>query len=90
MDQALYEIFARIREMYKAAVSVLNDTIDNTDSQFVKLIYAYAVLKGCRMKLIQTEKYASKAEDCLLYTSQQLLQYSHTGQVHGLIHFRTL
>ena len=63
MDQALYEIFARIREMYKAAVSVLNDTIDNTDSQFVKLIYAYAVLKGCRMKLIQTEKYASKAEE---------------------------
>ena len=62
MDQALYEIFARIREMYKAAVSVLNDTIDNTDSWFVKLIYAYAVLKGCRMKLIQTEKYASKAE----------------------------
>ena len=55
MDQALYEIFARIREMYKAAVSVLNDTIDNTDSWFVKLIYAYAVLKGCRMKLIQTE-----------------------------------
>ena len=63
MDQALYEIFARIREMYKAAVSVLNDTIDNTDSQFVKLIYAYAVMKGCRMKLIQTEKYASKAEE---------------------------
>lgn len=63
MDQALYEIFARIREMYKAAVSVLNDTIDNTDSQFVKLIYAYAVMKGCRMKLIQTEKYAAKAED---------------------------
>ena len=63
MDQALYEIFARIREMYKAAVSVLNDTIDNTDSWFVKLIYAYAVLKGCRMKLIQTEKYASKAEE---------------------------
>mgnify|MGYP000072251251 CR=1 FL=1 len=63
MDQALYEIFERIREMYKAAVSVLNDTIDNTDSQFVKLIYAYAVLKGCRMKLIQTEKYASKAEE---------------------------
>ena len=63
MDQALYEIFARIREMYKAAVSVLNDTIDNTDSQFVKLIYAYAVLKGCRMKLIQTEKYATKAEE---------------------------
>lgn len=63
MNQALYEIFARIREMYKAAVSVLNDTIDNTDSQFIKLIYAYAVLKGCRMKLIQTEKYATKAEE---------------------------
>lgn len=63
MDQALYEIFARIREIYKATVAVLNDTIDKTDSEAVKLIYAYAVLKGCRMKLIQTEKYAAKAEE---------------------------
>lgn len=63
MDQALYEIFARIREIYKAAVAALNDTINNTDSEAVKLIYAYAVLKGCRMKLIQTEKYAAKAEE---------------------------
>ncbi len=63
MDQALYEIFARIREIYKAAVAALNETIDSTDSEAVKLIYAYAVLKGCRMKLIQTEKYAAKAEE---------------------------
>ena len=63
MDQALYEIFARIREIYKTSVAVLNDTINSTDSEYVKLIYAYAVLKGCRMKLIQTEKYAVKAEE---------------------------
>lgn len=63
MDQALYEIFARIREIYKQTISVLNETVDSTDSDAVKLVYAYAVLKGCRMKLIQTEKYASKAED---------------------------
>lgn len=62
MDQALYEIFARIREIFKQAVSVLNETVDSADSEAVKLIYAYAVLKGCRMKLIQTEKYAAKAE----------------------------
>lgn len=63
MDQALYEIFARIREIYKAAAAVLNETINSADSEAVKLIYAYAVLKGCRMKLIQTEKYAAKAEE---------------------------
>lgn len=63
MDQALYEIFARIREIYKKTIAVLNDTIDSTDSEAVKLMYAYAVLKGCRMKLIQTEKHAAKAEE---------------------------
>lgn len=63
MDQALYEIFARIRQIYKKTVAVLNDTVGACDSEAVKLIYAYAVLKGCRMKLIQTEKHAAKAEE---------------------------
>ena len=63
MDQALYEIFARIRDIFKQTISVLNGTVDSTDSDAVKLVYTYAVLKGCRMKLIQTEKYASNAED---------------------------
>lgn len=63
MDQALYEIFARIRDIFKQTISVLNETVDSDDSETIKLIYAYAVLKGCRMKLIQTEKYAAKAED---------------------------
>lgn len=63
MDQALYEIFARIRDIFKQTISVLNETVDSVDSDVIKLIYAYAVLKGCRMKLIQTEKYAAKAED---------------------------
>ncbi len=63
MDQALYEIFARIREIYKQTILILNETVDSSDSDAVKLVYTYAVLKGCRMKLIQTEKYASKAED---------------------------
>ena len=63
MDQALYEIFARIRDIFKQTISILNETVDSADSEAIKLIYAYAVLKGCRMKLIQTEKYAAKAED---------------------------
>ena len=55
MDQALYEIFARIREMYKAAVSVLNDTIDNTDSQFVK---AYICI--CSIERMPYEAYTDR------------------------------
>ena len=63
MDQALYEIFAALRGMFKETITALNRMIDNIDSERVKLLYSYAVLKGCRMKLIQTEKYAANAEN---------------------------
>lgn len=63
MDQALYEIFAALRDMYKETIAALNRMIDNIDSEKVKLIYSYAVMKGCRMKLIQTEKYSENAEN---------------------------
>lgn len=61
MDQALYEIFARLRDIYKETVQILKSTVAGK-SEELKLIYSYAILKGCRMRVIQTEKYAGLAE----------------------------
>lgn len=63
MDQALYEIFGKIRDYYKLAVNDIKEnlvnkkSVDEFDNKSAVLLYAYAILKGCRMKAIHTEKY---------------------------------
>lgn len=63
MDQALYEIFGKVRDYYKLAVNDIKEnvvnkkSVDEFDNKSAVLLYAYAVLKGCRMKAIHTEKY---------------------------------
>lgn len=66
MDQALYEIFGKIREFFKETVkTVLSIKKYNDSTQITEedLLFAYAVLKGCRMKVILTEHYEKIAED---------------------------
>ena len=82
MAQPLYEIFAKMKDYYKETVKAVlasdekakNETsADNTANDVCnclcadKLLFVYAVLKGCRMKALHTEKYAAcqmKVLDC--------------------------
>lgn len=71
MEQPLYEIFDRLRQILKQAVSAMNDKSleafakETKEVQEAGLFYAYAVLKGCRMKALITEKYEKAALDIL-------------------------
>lgn len=62
MDQMIYEIYRKMQDYYKASVkAVLEsgygiDGFEDMDDD-TELMFAYAVLKGCRMKAIHTEKY---------------------------------
>ncbi|MGN0327954.1 MAG: hypothetical protein ACI4D4_03125 [Lachnospira sp.] len=62
MDQMLYEIYRKMQDYYKDAVkAVLSSDINPIDSENEAcLLFDYAVLKGCRMKALQTEKYENK------------------------------
>lgn len=51
MEQPLYEIFDRLRQILKQAVAAMNTKSLDTfakEAQEAGLFYAYAVLKGCR------------------------------------------
>ena len=68
MEQPLYEIFDRLRQILKQAVAAMNTKSLDTfakEAQEAGLFYAYAVLKGCRMKALITEKYEKAALDIL-------------------------
>ena len=62
MDQMIYEIYRKMQDYYKASVkAVLEagygvDGFEDMDDE-TELMFAYAVLKGCRMKAVHTEKY---------------------------------
>ena len=62
MDQMIYEIFRKMQDYYKASVKAVLESgvtaegMDDMDDE-AELIFAYAVLKGCRMKALHTEKY---------------------------------
>ena len=68
MEQPLYEIFDRLRQILKQAVAAMNTKSLDTfakEAREAGLFYAYAVLKGCRMKALITEKYEKAALDIL-------------------------
>nr|MBP8836507.1 hypothetical protein [Lachnospira sp.] len=58
MEQPLYEIFDRLRQILKQVVAAMNTKSLDTfakEAREAGLFYAYAVLKGCRMKALITE-----------------------------------
>ena len=57
VDQPLYEIFRRMQDLFKEAVKALIEAGTFTTSGASALRASYAVLKGCRMKALHTEKY---------------------------------
>lgn len=57
VDQPLYEIFRRIQDLFKEAVKALIEAGIFTTSATSALRASYAVLKGCRMKALHTERY---------------------------------
>jgi rhamnogalacturonyl hydrolase YesR len=63
MEQPLYEIFDQFKRQFKEAVAVL--TSKSCKETTTACLYAYAVLKGCRMKALHTEKYEKAALDAL-------------------------
>ena len=62
MDQMIYEIYRKMQDYFKASVKAVLETgrdyddFDDFDEES-ELMFAYAVLKGCRMKALHTEKY---------------------------------
>lgn len=63
MDQALYEIWAKLREFYKETIKAILSSarfILGKDKE-LDLMLAYAIFKGCRMNLLHTEKYECEA-----------------------------
>ncbi len=67
MAQPLYEIYRKLQEYYKAAVTLLlsSKAQENVQDKTVEAMLSYVILKGCRMKALQTEKYESVAVDLL-------------------------
>ncbi len=63
MDQALYEIWAKLREFYKETIKAILNSARFTlgKNKEYDLVFAYAIFKGCRMNLIHTEKYECEA-----------------------------
>lgn len=67
MAQPLYEIYRKLQEYYKVAVTLLLElkTQENIQDEAVEAMLSYVILKGCRMKALQTEKYENVAVDLL-------------------------
>jgi rhamnogalacturonyl hydrolase YesR len=63
MEQPLYEIFDQFKRQFKEAVKALISKSGKETT--ADCLYAYAVLKGCRMKALHTEKYEKAALDVL-------------------------
>lgn len=77
MEQPLYEIYDRLKDLFKEAVAAMNKaSLEGFDKQQSEaaLLYAYAVLKGCRMKALHTEKYEAAALNILTAAEQKAEQ----------------
>lgn len=66
MEQPIYEIYRRLQELFKEAVrDLLSAAKEETDCAAADCtgngVLSYAILKGCRMKALHTEKYEAKA-----------------------------
>lgn len=67
MAQPLYEIYRKLQEYYKVAVTLLlqSKTQENVQDKSVYAMLSYVILKGCRMKALLTEKYEHVAVELL-------------------------
>lgn len=61
VDQPVYEIFDGMRSIYKAVVADIIAAGVLNKCDYAALMAAYAILKGCRMKALHTEKYEAYA-----------------------------
>ena len=61
VDQPMYEIFRRMQALYKEAVADMIKADVFTNCDMAAVMASYAVLKGCRMKALHTEKYEAVA-----------------------------
>ena len=58
MDQMLYEIYHEMLDYYRAAVKAIAESGAVTGKGIkADYVFGYALLKGCRMKAVLTEKY---------------------------------
>jgi hypothetical protein len=58
MDQMLYEIYHEMLDYYREAVKAIAESgVVQGKGTKADYVYGYAVLKGCRMKALHTEKY---------------------------------
>ncbi len=61
IDQPMYEMFRRMQALYKEAVKDIIKSDVFTNADMAAVMASYAVLKGCRMKALHTEKYEDMA-----------------------------
>lgn len=78
MEQPIYEIYRRLQDLFKEAVGdLLSAAMDENGcaagSCAGNRMLSYAILKGCRMKALHTEKYEAKALELLDEAVEQLL-----------------
>lgn len=77
MEQPLYEIYDRLKMLFKEAVHAMNAAslkgFQEKEST-AAFLYIYAVLKGCRMKALHTEKYEKTALELLAKAEQKAEQ----------------
>ena len=67
-EQPVYEVFRGMQDIFKGVIAdIINHGIFAADRavDVASLMAAYAVLKGCRMKALHTEKYESIALEVL-------------------------
>lgn len=81
VDQPLYEIFRRMQDLYKEAVKALIEAGIFETSDAMALRASYAVLKGCRMKALHTEKYEKFALKVLETAESSVEAEEHKGEV---------
>ncbi len=81
VDQPLYEIFRRMQDLYKEAVRALIEAGVFAASDATALRASYAVLKGCRMKALHTEKYEKIALKVLEAAESSVEAEEHKGDV---------
>jgi len=79
MAQPLYEIYRKLQDYYKETVHILlQPNILENVVQKEKVMLAYVILKGCRMKALLTEKYEHIALNILAAALQTIEENDKT------------
>ncbi len=84
VDQPMYEIFRRMQDIYKEAVADMIKTNVFNGNDMAAVMASYAVLKGCRMKALHTEKYEAMALRVLEKAVEMALSEDKTGDISWL------